>query len=56
MYKSLPTLVSSRSSYAGCLATIRVDGRLYNIFTDTITTNRFVTDQCTGMCDMGVKV
>ena len=49
MYDELPTLVSSRSSFAGCLGTILINGRLNNIFTDTLTTNRYVTAGCTGM-------
>ena len=53
MYDNLPALVNSRQGFAGCIATVKLNGRLYNLWTDAISKTPFVSEGCsdaTGFC------
>ena len=43
----LPRLVDARQGYSGCFATVKINGRLYNLVTDAILKNQFVSAGCT---------
>lgn len=44
----IPSIVSSKKGFVGCLASFTVNGRLYNLLTDATTSSVYVTPGCTG--------
>lgn len=44
----IPSIVSSKKGFVGCLASFTVNGRLYNLLTDATTPSVYVTPGCTG--------
>lgn len=48
MYNRLPVAVRSRHGFKGCLASVRIGGRLYNLMKDSITRTAYVKENCTG--------
>ena len=50
MYDSLPDSLSSKHSggFHGCMASVRINKRLYHLVQDTLNEDHIVLDQCTG--------
>ena len=48
-YERLPSIIKSRSNFAGCLASVKVNTQLYNLMTDNIAISDYVTIGCSGL-------
>jgi len=46
--ENMSSAVASRVSFAGCLASVFIDGQLVNLMTDSINPSGLVTPGCTG--------
>ena len=48
MQNRLPSSIASSKGFSGCLATVVINGKLYDLLNDDFQTSQYVTSGCTG--------